>query len=111
MPSASDKNDPGAAQPRGIPVAKGDSVYRLLIENILDYAIYMLSPEGVVSSWNPGAERFKGYHAEEIIGRNFSEFYTVEDRATGAPAQALRTAATLGKFESEGWPLLGACHH
>jgi PAS domain S-box-containing protein len=77
--------------------------YRLLVEGISDYAIYLLSPDGIVTSWNPGAERFKGYTAEEIIGRHFSEFYTPEDRRVGLPRRALETALKEGKFESEGW--------
>ncbi|CAN5327239.1 PAS domain-containing sensor histidine kinase [soil metagenome] len=77
--------------------------YRLLVEGITDYAIYMLDPQGVVSSWNPGASRFKGYTAEEIVGRHFSTFYTDEDRAADLPATALRLAAEAGHFEREGW--------
>jgi PAS domain S-box-containing protein len=77
--------------------------YQLLVEGITDYAIYMLSPTGVVTSWNAGAQRIKGYQANEIIGRHFSEFYTEEDREKGLPHRALRVAATEGKFESEGW--------
>ena len=77
--------------------------YRLLVEAITDYAIYMLDPAGIVSSWNPGAERFKGYSAGEIVGQHFSSFYTQEDRAAGLPAQALARARTEGKFETEGW--------
>ncbi len=80
-----------------------DRIYRLLIESIRDYAIYMLDPAGIVTSWNPGAERFKGYRAEEILGQNFACFYAQEDRAAGKPAAALRTAAETGKFEGEGW--------
>jgi PAS domain S-box-containing protein len=80
-----------------------DGRYRLLVESITDYAIYMLDRDGVISSWNPGAERFKGYRADEILGRHFSEFYTEEDRAAGLPALALRTAAAEGRFEREGW--------
>jgi PAS domain S-box-containing protein len=80
-----------------------DGRYRLLVEGISDYAIYLLSPEGVVTSWNRGAERFKGYTADEIIGRHFSEFYTPEDREAGFPRRALDTAVREGKFESEGW--------
>ena len=68
-----------------------------------DYAIYMLDPDGLVSSWNPGAQRFKGYTADEIIGEHFSRFYTDEDREAGLPARALETAAREGKFEAEGW--------
>jgi PAS domain S-box-containing protein len=80
-----------------------DGRYRLLIEAITDYAIYMLDPQGVVTSWNPGAERFKGYAAKEIIGQHFSRFYTDEDRASGLPVRALETAKREGKFEHEGW--------
>lgn len=79
--------------------------YRLLVDAISDYAIYMLDAGGHVASWNPGAQRFKGYRAEEIIGHHFSRFYTPEDRATGLPERALRTAATEGRFENEGWRL------
>src|SRR5450631_1658176 len=75
--------------------------YRLLVEAITDYAIYMLSPTGVVTSWNAGAQRIKGYQASEIIGRHFSDFYTAEDREAGLPERALRLAATEGKFENE----------
>jgi PAS domain S-box-containing protein len=75
----------------------------LFVTQVTDYAIYMLSPEGIVSSWNAGAERFKGYKPEEIIGHHFSCFYTAEDQANGMPAKALNTALTAGKFEDEGW--------
>jgi PAS domain S-box-containing protein len=77
--------------------------YRLLIEAVSDYAIYMLDPDGLVSSWNPGAERFKGYAEDEILGEHFSRFYTGEDRAAGLPEFALLTAETEGRFENEGW--------
>jgi PAS domain S-box-containing protein len=80
-----------------------DGRYRLLVEGISDYAIYLLSPGGTITSWNKGAELFKGYTANEIIGRHFSEFYTPEDRESGLPARALDIAAREGKFESEGW--------
>ncbi|WP_342363965.1 PAS domain-containing sensor histidine kinase [Terrarubrum flagellatum] len=79
--------------------------YRVLIENITDYAIYMLDSEGCVASWNAGAQRFKGYCASEIIGRHFSNFYTEEDRADGLPLRALTIARTEGRFENEGWRL------
>ncbi|WP_233236238.1 PAS domain-containing sensor histidine kinase [Bordetella sp. LUAb4] len=75
----------------------------LLVDAIRDYAIYLLDANGYVSSWNPGAQRFKGYSASEIIGQHFSRFYTEEDRASGRPAIALRTAAEHGSFEAEGW--------
>jgi PAS domain S-box-containing protein len=77
--------------------------YRLLVEAVTDYAIYMLDPSGIVSSWNPGAQRFKGYTPSEIIGQHFSRFYTEEDQATGKPARALATAVREGKFEDIGW--------
>ncbi|MRX10101.1 PAS domain S-box protein [Pseudoduganella sp. FT25W] len=77
--------------------------FRQFIMGVTDYAIYMLSPEGVVVTWNAGAQRFKGYHPDEIIGRHFSMFYTDEDRAAGRPVHALQVARTAGKFEDEGW--------
>lgn len=77
--------------------------YRLLIDAVTDYAIYMLDPEGIVTSWNPGAERFKGYAAEEIIGCHFSRFYPEEDQAAGLPQHGIDTAAREGRFEIEGW--------
>ncbi|MFA6267912.1 MAG: PAS domain S-box protein [Pseudolabrys sp.] len=80
-----------------------DGRYRLLVEAVTDYAIYMLDPAGIVTSWNPGAERFKGYSANEIIGLHFSRFYSEEDRAAGLPERALRMAREEGKFEAEGW--------
>jgi PAS domain S-box-containing protein len=75
----------------------------MLVEAITDYAIYMLDPDGTVTSWNPGAKRFKGYDESEIIGENFSRFYTEEDRKSGLPQRALETAKREGKFEQEGW--------
>jgi len=77
--------------------------YRLLVDAIKDYAIYMIDPNGVVVNWNPGAQRFKGYVADEIVGRNFALFYREEDRAKGLPRRALDIAAAEGKFEAEGW--------
>ncbi|TXM65226.1 PAS domain-containing sensor histidine kinase [Methylobacterium sp. WL120] len=77
--------------------------YRILVEGIIDYAIYMLDPAGVVTSWNKGAQRFKGYADHEIVGQHFSRFYTAGDRATDLPARALMIAETEGRFEQEGW--------
>ncbi|MBY3091659.1 PAS domain S-box protein [Rhizobium laguerreae] len=77
--------------------------FRLLVDAITDYAIYMLSPEGIVTSWNTGAQRFKGYKPSEILGEHFSRFYLEEDRAEGVPERALATAAEEGRFEGEGW--------
>ncbi|MFC5758503.1 hybrid sensor histidine kinase/response regulator [Rhizobium sp. GCM10022189] len=77
--------------------------FRLLVQGVSDYAIYMLDPEGNVASWNSGAERIKGYSSQEIIGRHFSTFYTDEDRLGGLPERALATASRDGRFEKEGW--------
>nr|WP_319938061.1 PAS domain S-box protein [Sphingomonas sp. S2-65] len=85
------------------PGESGTNRFELLVQSVTDYAIYMLDPTGEVVSWNAGAERFKGYAADEIIGQNFSRFYTQEDRATGLPARALATAEREGRFEAEGW--------
>src|SRR5207342_646361 len=77
--------------------------YRLLIEAVTDYAVYLLDPLGIVTTWNPGAQRFKGYTPGEIIGQHFSRFYTEQDREAGVPARALELAKREGKFEAEGW--------
>src|SRR5438045_1745211 len=81
----------------------GDRRFELLVNAVTDYAIYLLDADGYVASWNRGAQRFKGYDADEIIGQHFSVFYTPEDRADGLPARALKIAAEEGKFEQEGW--------
>jgi PAS domain S-box-containing protein len=79
--------------------------FQILVQAITDYAIYMLDPEGRVTTWNGGAERIKGYRAEEIIGHHFSRFYTEEDRRNDLPMQMLRQAAVDGRVETEGWRL------
>jgi len=79
--------------------------FRLLVQSVTDYAIYMLDPEGTVASWNAGAARIKGYSAPEIVGRNYAEFFTPEDRHAGVPARALKIAGAEGRYESEGWRL------
>jgi PAS domain S-box-containing protein len=76
---------------------------RLLVQGVTDYAIYMLDPKGIITNWNVGAERIKGYKPHEIIGEHFSRFYTEEDRTKGLPAVSLSTAERDGRFESEGW--------
>jgi PAS domain S-box-containing protein len=76
---------------------------RLLVEGVVDYAIFMLTPEGIVSSWNAGAERIKGYRREEIVGKHFSHFYTPEDRAARKPEIELETAERIGRAEDQGW--------
>jgi PAS domain S-box-containing protein len=82
---------------------RSEEQFRLLVQGVTDYAIYMLSPEGIVTNWNLGAQRIKGYTPEEIIGKHFSVFYTLEDRAAGLPETALATAIREGRFEKEGW--------
>src|SRR3989442_8048207 len=79
--------------------------FRLLVETVQDYAIFLLGPDGIVRSWNPGAERIKGYRAEEIIGTHFSVFYPEEEIAAGKPDRELEVARSLGRFEDEGWRL------
>jgi len=79
-----------------------DQRFQLLVGSVTDYALYMLEPDGTIASWNPGARRFKGYEADEVVGRHFSRFFTAEDRAAGLPQKALETAARDGRFEAEG---------
>jgi PAS domain S-box-containing protein len=80
-----------------------EQLYRLLVETVRDYAIFVLDPTGIVRTWNPGAQRFKGYTASEIIGRHFSTFYPQSDIDAGKPAHELEVAAETGRFEDEGW--------
>ena len=91
------------AQPRAVGVEGG--LYRLLVESVRDYAIFVLDPEGYVLTWNEGAERIKGYTAHEILGQHFSKFYPASDIAAGKPAMELVVAARDGKVEDEGWRL------
>src|SRR3984893_18580885 len=77
--------------------------FRILVEGVTDYAIFMLDPTGTVVNWNPGAERIKGYSREEIIGQHFSRFYTEQDRENQVPQRAIETARRTGKYEGEGW--------
>lgn len=84
-------------------LGRSEERFRLLVESIADYAIYMLDPEGFVSSWNTGAERIKGYRSQEIVGRHFSCFYTDEDLQQERPLQALQKAALDGRHEEDGW--------
>jgi PAS domain S-box-containing protein len=81
------------------------ALYRLFIQSVTDYAMFVLDPDGNVRSWNPGAQRIKGYTAEDIIGRHFSTFYPPEDLAAGKPAHELKVATAVGRFEDEGWRL------
>ena len=77
--------------------------FQMLVQGVTDYAIFMLDPEGHVTSWNAGAERIKGYAPAEIIGENFRRFYTSEELAAGVPEIALETARETGRYEAEGW--------
>jgi PAS domain S-box-containing protein len=77
--------------------------FRILLEGVIDYAIFMLDPSGLITNWNSGAVRIKGYHGDEIIGHHFSRFYTPEDREAGEPARALAVAVEEGRYEKEGW--------
>ncbi|HTQ12382.1 MAG TPA: PAS domain S-box protein [Rhizomicrobium sp.] len=91
---------------RGQPAAgleDSERNFRLLVQSVTDYAIYMLDPSGIVASWNAGAERIKGYRPDEIVGRHYSEFFTPEDRAARIPHGALKVALENGRYESEGW--------
>ncbi len=83
--------------------AQGAHRFRLLVESVKDYAIFMLDPRGFVSTWNAGAQRIKGYEASEIIGRHFSAFYPAGDAASGKCDSELEVAAREGRFEEEGW--------
>jgi PAS domain S-box-containing protein len=77
--------------------------FQLLVQGVKDYAIFMLDPQGRITTWNSGAERIKGYQAEEIIGEHFSRFYTEDERREGVPMRALQRAETQGRHEAEGW--------
>jgi PAS domain S-box-containing protein len=82
---------------------ESERTFQMLVESVIDYAIFMLDPEGYVANWNSGAERIKGYTRAEIIGKHFSRFYTEEDRQAGVPGRALATAKSQGRFEQESW--------
>jgi PAS domain S-box-containing protein len=98
-------NDPsedraGAPEPTAF---DAEDSFRLLVESVKDYAIFMLDRSGIIRTWNRGAERVKGYSANEIVGRHFSVFYTEADRLAGKPQRGLKTALAEGRFEDEGW--------
>lgn len=96
MTSSTPEND-------GEPMRQSEQRFRLLVESVRDYAIFMLDPAGHVQTWNAGAQRFKGYEAHEIIGQHFSRFYPPEALARGLPEHELTVAAAEGSFEDEGW--------
>ena len=93
------RNRPPAPRPLDI------DAFRLLVESLSDYAVFMLDPGGHVVTWNTGAERIKGYRADEIIGKHFSVFYPADEIARAWPAMELEAAAAEGRFEDEGWRL------
>ena len=95
---------PAAASPSP-PPRESDALFRLLVESLRDYAVLVLDATGRVLTWNPGAKRFKGYEAHEIIGKHFSTFYPPDDIAAGKPEWELEVAAREGRFEDEGWRL------
>ncbi|MDB5890047.1 MAG: chemotaxis protein CheY [Polaromonas sp.] len=84
-------------------VRESEQRFRLLVESVRDYAIFMLSPEGIIESWNSGAQLIKGYSAAQVIGKHFSLFYRPEDLSAGLPAAELKTALAIGRAEEEGW--------
>src|SRR5690606_13375637 len=84
---------------------QSEQQFRMLVQGVTDYAIYMLDTEGNVTNWNTGAQRIKGFTKEEVVGTHFSRFYTDDDRAAGLPARALSIARAEGRFEHEGWRL------
>ena len=86
-----------------VELSRSESQFRTLVGGVTDYALYMLDPTGIVSNWNAGGERIKGYTAAEIVGQHFSRFYTPADRAAGKPARALQIALDTGHYEEEGW--------
>jgi PAS domain S-box-containing protein len=97
-----DVSDRRAAQEA---LRESERQFRLLVEGVTDYALFMLDPNGIVTSWNAGAKRIKGYSAGEIVGQHFSRFYPERDRAAGIPAKALHVAAADGRYEAAGWRL------
>src|SRR5690606_21747910 len=91
------------ARPEDLPLLRGEVAFRLLIEAVADYAIFLIGPDGRVLTWNLGAQRIKGYTADEIVGQSFRRFYTEDDRAAGRPELVLQQATIYGRYEDEGW--------
>jgi PAS domain S-box-containing protein len=84
-------------------IDKNVAMWQLLVESVVEYAIYLMDLDGTIKSWNAGAQRIKGYSAAEIVGSNFSRFYTDEDVRAGEPARSLDIARSVGRFEAQGW--------
>ena len=102
-PKRSPRRSRGSHESSVTGLADTTALYRLLVESVTDYAIFVLDADGVIRSWNPGAQRLKGYTDTEIIGRHFSTFYTASDIANGKPAWELEVASKTGRVEDEGW--------
>jgi len=98
-----DRHVTAKARREALRLRDSEQHFKLLVQGVTDYAIFMLNPKGIITNWNAGAERIKGYSAEEIIGSHLSRFYTEEDQYAGLPDKAVTAAASLGKFEAEGW--------
>src|SRR5881394_1605444 len=96
-------SEPSPAAASSPALDQGEQRFRLLVEGVKDYAIFMLDPQGHVLTWNAGAERFKGYGAAEIVGQHFSRFYPADALKADLPAHELRVAEATGTFEDEGW--------
>ena len=90
-------------QEPGHEIQHGEASFRLLVEVVADYAIFILDKDGYVATWNLGAQKIKGYSAEEIIGKHFSVFYPEEDLKWDKPGHELKVATQVGRFEDEGW--------
>jgi PAS domain S-box-containing protein len=101
-PNSASQSNPGPGT-EASPLGESERHLRLLIQGVTDYALFMLDTEGLVVTWNVGAQRIKGYQADEIVGRHFSAFYRQADRDEGLPEHALRSAARDGRYEAEGW--------
>ena len=96
-------DDTAGVETSSLPGLQGSDMLRMLVENVRDYAMFILDPTGIVATWNVGAQRIKGYDASEIIGRHFSIFYPQDAILKGWPDEELRRASQLGRFEDEGW--------
>jgi PAS domain S-box-containing protein len=102
-PSKSRRNETEAQKPTEVMVRQSGDPFRLMVESVKDYAIFMLDQQGYISTWNLGAENIKGYKADEIIGKHFSIFYPEEDLKWDKPGYELKVATEVGRFEDEGW--------
>jgi PAS domain S-box-containing protein len=95
------KGPPGEGRPSA--TLEAEDLLDLLVEQVVDYAIFVIAPSGTIASWNPGAQRIKGYTRDEIVGKPYGAFFTEEDRRAGKPDQILQHARTHGRYQEEGW--------